>query len=45
MMALAQQLMAASAAPKANFMQLAPGNTGPLRPLPLDLPRFGQQPT
>jgi lysozyme len=45
MMALAQQLMAAGQAPKANFMQLAPANTGPLRPLPLDLPRFGQQPT
>jgi hypothetical protein len=43
MMALAQQLLAASAAPKVEPMQLAPGNTGPLRPLPLDLPRFGQQ--
>jgi hypothetical protein len=43
MMALAQQLLAASAAPKAQFMQLAPANTGPVRPLPLDLPRFGQQ--
>jgi hypothetical protein len=43
MMALAQQLLAASAAPKVAPMQLAPGNTGPLRPLPLDLPRFGQQ--
>jgi peptidoglycan LD-endopeptidase CwlK len=42
MMALAQQLMAAGQAPKANFMQLAPANTGPVRPLPLDLPRFGQ---
>jgi hypothetical protein len=43
LMALAQQLLAASAAPKANFMQLAPDNTGPLRPLPLNLPRLGQQ--
>ena len=43
MMALAQQLMAGSVAPKVAPMQLAPGNTGPLRPLPLDLPRFGQQ--
>jgi len=42
MMALAQQLLSASQAPKANFMQLAPANTGPVRPLPLNLPPFPQ---
>jgi D-alanyl-D-alanine carboxypeptidase len=42
MTALARQLMAAGQAPKANFMQLQPANTGPVRPLPLDLPRLGQ---
>jgi hypothetical protein len=41
MMALAQQLLSASQAPKANFMQLAPANTGPVRPLPLNLPPQG----
>jgi hypothetical protein len=42
MMALAQQLLSASQAPKVAAMQLAPANTGPLRPLPLTLPKFGQ---
>jgi hypothetical protein len=42
MMALAQQLLSASQAPKVAPMQLAPANTGPLRPLPLTLPKFGQ---
>jgi hypothetical protein len=42
MMAFAQQLLNASQAPKFTPMQLAPDNTGPMRPLPLNLPRFGQ---
>jgi hypothetical protein len=36
--ALAQQLMIAGQAPKANFMQLQSMNTGPVRALPIDLP-------
>jgi hypothetical protein len=42
MMALAQQLLTASQAPKVAPMQLASVDTGPLHPLPLTLPKFGQ---
>ena len=43
MMALAQQLLAQNAQkPAFQPMQLAPANTGPVRPLPLTLPKFGQ---
>lgn len=44
--ALAQQLMAmankpATGLPFPKQAQLQPGNTGPMRPLPLNLPKFG----
>jgi hypothetical protein len=43
LMSLAQQLMAQGAQkPAFQPMQLAPSNTGPMRPLPLTLPKFGQ---
>jgi hypothetical protein len=40
MMALAQQLIAQSAAPKFTPMQLAPADTGPTRPLPITIPQL-----
>lgn len=40
MMALAQQLMAGSQRAPVQFTPIQPGNTGPVRPLPLDLPKF-----
>jgi hypothetical protein len=43
LMALAQQLMASSQKPAFAPMQLAQSNTGPVRPLPLNLPKLGQQ--
>jgi Transglycosylase SLT domain len=38
MMALAQQLMTGSQAKPVQFAQMAPADTGPFRPLPLNLP-------
>lgn len=44
--ALAKQLLAmAGKQGSPQFMKLAPDNTGPLRPLPLNIPKFGQGPT